>query len=230
MPQSARDKRVPTDKLRLAVFVSGGGTNLQAILDACADPNYPAEVAVVVSNVPEAYALTRAKRAAVPGVAVSHRTYRMRSDHESEIIRQIEPYRVELLVLAGYMRVLTPLLLNHFYDHEHGLPGVINIHPADTHLYQGAHGYEFALGLLPEHPRRLSQTAITVHFVDHGVDTGPIIRQAPLEVLPDDTLESLRARGLILEHQLYPEVIRLYAEGRIECIGREVRIRDGQHR
>jgi phosphoribosylglycinamide formyltransferase-1 len=218
---------VSADKLRLGVFASGGGTNLQAILDACAEASYPAKVVVVVSNVAVAYALTRAQRAAVPSVVVPHRTYRLRRDHESEIIRQIEPYRVELVVLAGYMRVLTPLLIGHFYNHARGLPGVINIHPANTRLYQGAHGYEFALGLLPEHPQRLSQTAITVHFVDEGVDTGPIVRQAPVAVRPDDTLESLRNRGLAVEHQLYPEAIRLYAEGRIEYIGREVRIRDG---
>ncbi len=202
-------------RLRLAVFVSGGGSNLQAILDACAQPGYPAEVVVVVSNNPDAHGLDRARKAQVPTLAVSHRDYQNRREHEAEIIRRIEPYGPQALALAGYMRVITPLLIDRFYDHDKSLPGVINIHPTDTRAYQGAHGYEFAMGMLPEHPKRLSATKITVHFVDGGVDTGPIIKQAPVPVLPGDTIEDLRERGLFVEHGIYPEVIRLYAEGRL---------------
>ncbi len=203
-------------KLRVAVFVSGGGSNLQAILDACARPEFSARVVVVASNNPDAYGLERARKAGVPAVAVSHREYKKRAEHEAEIIRRIEPYRPQAVALAGYMRVVTPLLIDRFYDREKDLPGVINIHPADTRAYQGAHGYEFAMGMLPEHPERLSVTRITVHFVDAGVDTGPIIKQVPVPVLPDDTIDDLRARGLSVEHEIYPEVIRLYAEGKLK--------------
>lgn len=212
------------DKLRLGAFISGGGTNLQAIIDACARPDYPAQVVVVVSNKEDAYGLVRARNAGIPTVVVPHKQYRKRKEHEEEIIRQLEEYRIELVVLAGYMRVVTPLLLDRFYNHSRGLPGVINIHPADTRAYQGAHGYEFAMGELPEHPQRLSETKITVHVVDPGVDTGPIIRQAPVPVLPEDTIDDLRARGLKVEHQVYPEAIRLYAEGRLKLENNQVTV------
>lgn len=200
-------------RLPLGVFVSGGGTNLQAILDACANPGFPAEVVVVVSNEPEAFGISRAQAAGVPAIVVPHRAHPTRRAHEEEILRRIEPYQVELVVLAGYMRVVTPTLLKRFSNRRLGLPGVINIHPADTRVYQGAHGYEFALGLLPGHPERLTETQITVHFVDEGVDTGVIIAREAVPVMPTDTLEDLRARGLQVEHRLFPEVVRLYASG-----------------
>ncbi len=211
-------------ELRLAVFVSGGGSNLQAILDACARPQFPARVVVVVSNNRESFGLERARKAGVPALAIPHRGHAGRAAHEREILRQIEPFDPQAAALAGYMRLVTPVLIDRFFDRHRGLPGLINIHPADTRAYQGAHGYEFAMGLLPEHPRRLSETRITVHFVDAGMDTGPIIRQAEVPVLPDDSLDSLRARGLAIEHQLYPEVIRLLAEGRLRLVDGQVEI------
>jgi phosphoribosylglycinamide formyltransferase-1 len=197
-------------KLRLAVLVSGGGSNLQAIIDACKDPDYPAQVVVVVSNKPKAYGLERARKAAIPALAISHKGFSSRQAHEEKIVQELEPHNVDLLVLAGYMRVVTPFLIERFYNHEFNLPGVINIHPADTKQYQGAHGYEFAMGLLPD-SKRLVETKITVHFVDPGVDTGPIIQQAPVGIKPEDSLEDLKARGLAIEHDLYPRVIELYA-------------------
>ncbi|RME25413.1 MAG: phosphoribosylglycinamide formyltransferase [Deltaproteobacteria bacterium] len=210
------------EKLRLAVFVSGSGSNFQAIVDSCRRPGYPAEVAVVVSNNPKAYALERAKAAGVPAVVVDHRAFDSRAGHEKEILRQLEPFGAKLAVLAGYMRVVTPVLLDAFRGRVGNLPSVVNIHPADTRSYQGIHGYEFALGLLPDHPRRLERTWITVHFVDPGVDTGPIIRQEPVPVFPDDDLEALKRRGLEVEHRIYPEVIEWIAKGRIELDGNRV--------
>jgi phosphoribosylglycinamide formyltransferase-1 len=215
-----------TAKLRLGVFVSGSGSNLQAILDACRSSGYPAEVVVVVSNAASAYGLVRAQQAGIPTMVVPHRDFRTRPKHEKEIIRRISSYRVELCVLAGYMRVVTPLLLGHFYNQRFSLPGVINIHPADTRVYQGTHGYEFALGLIPG-SSRLIQTKITVHFVDQGVDTGPIIAQKSLEVLAGDGIDELRKRGLEIEHELYPEVIRWYAQGRLQLDAQgQVMLRD----
>jgi phosphoribosylglycinamide formyltransferase-1 len=208
----------PGNRTRLAVFVSGGGSNLQAILDACRAPDYPAEVVVVVCNRPGAGGIERARRASIPVEEVDHRPFKTRQAHEQEILRRLTPYRAELCVLAGYLRVVTPLLIRAFPGNRYGVPGVVNIHPADTRAYQGTHGYEFALGLLPG-SARLAETRITVHFVDQGVDTGPIIAQQVLPVRPEDTLDALRARGLEVEHRLYPEVIRAWAEGRIrlEC-------------
>ena len=195
-------------RLRLGVFVSGGGTNLQSLIDNCRIPAFPAELVVVVSNKTGAYGLSRAEQAGIPSLCVPHRDFASRQEHEREILRQIQPFGVDLVALAGYMRVVTPVLLA-------GLPGMVNIHPADTRAYQGAHGYEFAMGLLPEFPQRLEQTYITVHYVDAGVDTGEIIKQAPVPILPEDSIDDLRARGLAVEHRLYPEVIRMVAERRL---------------
>ncbi len=213
-----------TEKLRLAVFISGGGTNLQAIIDNCKKSDFPARVVVVVSNKPGVYGLERAREAGIPTEVVSHRDFPERAAHEAEIVRRIRRYEVELVVLAGYMRVVTNTLLSAFYDSKRCLPGVINIHPADTRAYQGAHGYEFALGILPDHPERLTETKITVHFVDDGVDTGPVIMQAAVPVQANDGIDDLRARGLDVEHRIYPEAIRLYAEGKISIGCNQVEI------
>jgi phosphoribosylglycinamide formyltransferase-1 len=210
------------EKLRLGAFISGGGTNLQSIIDNCQKPEYPARIVVVMSNQEGAYGLKRAEQAGIPTVCVPHKGFKKREEHEREIVERIEPYQVEAVALAGYMRVVTAYLLDAFYNRRKGLPGVINIHPADTRAYQGAHGYEFAMGMLAEHPQRLAETKITVHFVDAGVDTGPIIQQASVPVLPDDGIDDLRERGLKVEHRVYPEVIRLYAEGKLKIEGQQV--------
>ncbi len=212
-------------KLRLAVLISGGGSNLQAILNACEQPEYPAEVVVVASNRRSAHGLQRARSAGIPAIAMPHKDYPDRSSHERQIISEIERYNIDLLVLAGYMRVVTSVMIDRFFNRAKSLPGVMNIHPADTRAYQGAHGYEYALGLLPENPNRLKQTWITVHFVDAGVDTGPIIYQAPVPVKPNDTIDTLRDRGLAIEHQIYPLVIQWYAENRIILVSDQVHIR-----
>ena len=215
------------EKLRLAVFVSGSGSNFQAIAEHCRNPGYPAEVAVVVSNNTGAYALERARALGVPALVVDHRDFGSRAEHEKEILKRLKPFAPRLAVLAGYMRVVTPVLLDAFAEKMKGLPGVVNIHPADTRAYQGIHGYEYALGLLPERPARLPRTWITVHFVDAGVDTGPIIRQEPVDVLPGDDLASLKRRGLEVEHRIYPEVIEWIATGRVGLDGKRVLI-DGK--
>lgn len=212
------------EKLRIALLASGSGSNLEAILSACREGRLSAEPVAVLSNNPETRALERARRYEVPALVADHRRHRRRADHDREVLRLLEPLEPQLLVLAGYMRIVTSALIAPFHGRfRPGLPGVMNIHPADTRRYQGAHGYEFALGLLPAHPERLTQTAITVHFVDPGVDTGPIIAQRPVPVRPDDTLDDLRARGLAVEHQLYPECILRYARGEISLTDDERR-------
>ncbi len=212
------------DKLRLAVFVSGGGSNLQAIMDACASDSFPARVVAVVSNNPHAFAIERAKKANVPALVIDHKDFASRQEHEREIVRQLRPFKPDMGVLAGYMRIVTPVLLDYFRAANNDRPGLLNIHPADTRQYQGAHGYEFALGMDGQSPGRLDETKITVHFVDAGMDTGPVIKQAMVRVLPDDTLEDLKSRGLEVEHELYPEVIAMVAQGRVRVVGSDVEI------
>lgn len=122
------------------------------------------------------------------------------------------------------MRLVTSTLLDHF--RSDGRLGVLNIHPADTRAYQGTHGYEFALGLTPQSNSRLAATTISVHFVDEGMDTGPLVAQAPVVVHPDDDLEDLKARGLAVEHQLYPRVVDDVVRGRVRLEGGQVVRRD----
>ncbi len=201
--------------LRLMVMASGSGTNLGAVIDACESGRIHARVVVVVSDNPDAYALTRARERGIPAVALDPKLFPSRESHEAAILDQVAVYEPQLTVLAGYMRLVTPFFLEKFRDPETNMPGVINIHPADTRAYQGTRGYEFALGLAGKERKRLPRTWITVHFVDEGMDTGPVIVQKPVDVMPDDTLESLKARGLKVEHELYPMVIDLLAKDKV---------------
>lgn len=207
------------------VFVSGSGSNCEALLAAQSTGHLHAEVVAVVSDRPRALGLVRAARRGVPALAIPARGFPDRGAHERAVLEALEPYGPRLAVLAGYMRLLTPVLLGHFS--APGRLGVVNVHPADTRAYQGAHGYEFALGLTPESEERLTETEITVHFVDEGMDTGPILCQVPLPVHPEDTLEDLKARGLAVEHQILPRVVDEVARGVLRLLGRQV-IRVGE--
>ncbi len=198
--------------LRVGVLASGRGSNLQAILDAAARGELPAQVVVVVSDRGDALALERARAAGVPAVFVDPARYPSRADFEAEIARLLEAHGVELVVLAGYMRVLGPAFVAAFRNR------IMNIHPSLLPAFPGLHAQRQAL----EHGVKVA--GCTVHFVDEGVDTGPIILQAAVPVLEDDTEESLAARILEQEHRLYPEAIRLYAAGRLRVEGRRVRI------
>lgn len=200
-------------KLRLGVLVSGSGTNLQALLDACAAPGFPAEVAVVVSNVPTAFALERAKKAGVATAVVEHKSFADRPAFEARLMEVLREHRAELICLAGFMRILGGGFLGAF-------PGrVLNIHPALLPAFPGMHGARQALA----HGVKLA--GCTVHFVDEGTDTGPILAQAAVPVLPDDDEAALAKRIQAEEHQLYPLAVRLVAEGRVQMEGRVVRIR-----
>ncbi|MFC1482619.1 phosphoribosylglycinamide formyltransferase [Myxococcota bacterium] len=208
MTEATKQRRAP-----IAVFVSGGGSNLEAILAACDARFVAARVVAVVSDQPDAHGLTRARRRGIPALAVDVRKYETREAHEEAVLEALAPYAPRLAVLAGYMRMITPVLLRYFSPNRAGQLGVINIHPADTRAYQGVHGYEFAMGLTRKSPERLEQTFITVHFVDEGMDTGPILAQVPVPVHPKDTLDQLKDRGLAVEHQLYPRVIAQVVSG-----------------
>lgn len=203
--------------VRLGVLVSGSGTNLQSILDACADGAIEARVAVVISNVASAYALDRAHSAGVPTRIVSHKDYPDRDAFDTELVRVLKEHEVELVCLAGFMRILTQ-------DFIRAYPGrIMNIHPALLPSFPGLDVRQSAI----DHGVRFS--GCTVHFVDEGVDTGPIIIQAVVPVYPDDTEERLKDRILKREHQIYPKAIQLYAQGRLSISGRRVLIHDHHH-
>ncbi len=194
--------------LRLGVLASGRGSNFASILDAIDAGECPAEVVILVSDRPEAQALARARAHAIPTAVVEPADYPDRETYDLEVVERLRAAGVQLVVLAGYMRIVTPAFLAAF-------PGrVVNIHPALLPAFPGLHAQRQAL----EYGVKVS--GCTVHFVDEGVDTGPIILQRAVEVRDDDTEESLSARILEQEHQLYPEAIRRIARGEVPLGGR----------
>lgn len=201
--------------LRLGVLASGRGSNLQAIMDACGDGRIPATVAVVISDNNGAYALERARSAGIPAVYIGPSYHSSRAAYEERILLELREYGVELVCLAGYMRIVGPVLLSAYANK------IINIHPALLPAFPGLHAQQQAW----EYGVRYS--GCTVHFVDEGMDTGPIIMQAVVPVLPGDTVEDLAARILEKEHIIYPEAIGLYARGRLSVAGRKVSIKEG---
>ncbi|HSP80137.1 MAG TPA: phosphoribosylglycinamide formyltransferase [Myxococcaceae bacterium] len=202
-------------RLKLGVLVSGSGSNLQALLDASARPDFPAEVAVVVSNVPTAFALERARRAGVAAVVLEHKAFGSRAEFEKALAEVLEEAGVELVCLAGFMRLLGADFLARFKGR------VLNIHPSLLPAFPGLHAQRQAL----EHGVKVA--GCTVHFVDPGMDTGPIIAQAAVPVLPGDDEATLSARILREEHRLYPLVVRLVAEGAVRQEGRRVVTKTG---
>lgn len=201
-----------TQRLRLGVLASGGGTNLQAIIDRCQDVHFPAEIAVVIANNPDAGALERARRAGIPARCINHRDFTGREAFDAALATALQEAGVQLVVLAGFMRIITKVMLDAFPQR------IINIHPALLPAFPGLHVQQQAI----DYGARFS--GCTVHFVDGGVDTGPIIIQAVVPVLPDDTADTLAARILEQEHQVYPRAIQLLAQGRVSVEGRTVTI------
>jgi len=199
----------------LGVLASGRGSNLQAIVDAIAAGRCPARVAVVVSDRADAPALARARRAGVEALHVDPRVHPDRVAFDRAVIDLLEKHGVELVCLAGYMRLLSPAFVVAFAGR------ILNVHPALLPAFPGLHAQRQALA------HGVKVTGATVHLVDEGTDTGPIVLQAAVPVLEGDTEETLAARILVEEHRLFPDAIRLYAEGRLAVEGRRVRIRSG---
>ena len=198
---------VPSQRVRLGVLVSGSGSNLQALLDAFAPPDAPAEVALVVSNVPTAFALERARKAGVRTAVLEHKAFPSRQAFDAELVRVLRDAGVEWVCLAGFMRLLSPDFLGAF-------PGrVLNIHPSLLPAFPGLHAPRQAL------EKCVKVAGCTVHFVDAGTDTGPIIGQAAVPVLPGDDEAALAARILTEEHRLYPLVDRLAVAGQVRLEG-----------
>jgi phosphoribosylglycinamide formyltransferase-1 len=199
-------------RTRLAVLISGNGSNLQALLDACAQADYPAEVACVVSNVPTAFGLERARKAGVPAVALDHKVFGSRVDFERALVEELKKAGAEWVCLAGFMRLLSTDFLSRYPAR------VLNIHPALLPAFPGLYAQRQALA------RGVKITGCTVHFVDAGTDTGPIIAQAAVPVLPGDDEASLSARILVEEHRLYPLAVRLAVTGKVTFEGARTRV------
>jgi phosphoribosylglycinamide formyltransferase-1 len=189
--------------ITLGVLASGTGTNLQAIVDAIAAGTLEARVAVVICNVPGAGALERAKQGGIETVVVDHTKFADREAFEGAVVEALRARGVDIVVLAGFMRLLTPVLLGAFPMR------VVNIHPSLLPAFPGVHAQRQAV----EYGVRIA--GCTVHFVDAGTDTGPIVAQAVVPVLEDDDEESLRQRILRCEHRLLPTVLQWMAEGRV---------------
>jgi phosphoribosylglycinamide formyltransferase-1 len=198
--------------VKFGVLVSGGGTNLQAILDRWKDGSLGGEVCVVISNRPKAFALQRARDAGVPAVVVSHRRYSERELFEQALIAKLREYRVDWVVLAGFMRILTPCFLSEFRNR------VINVHPALLPAFPGVDAQKQAFDY------GVKIAGCTVHLVDEGTDTGPILAQATVEVRDDDDAKSLKERILHQEHRLLPGVLQAISLGGIEIDGRRARL------
>ena len=194
-------------RLKVGVLISGSGTNLQALIDDCARPAAESEIVLVLSNRADAFGLTRAERAGLSHRVIDHREYDSREAFEQALTEALEESGVELVCLAGFMRVLTAEFVEHWSDR------LINIHPSLLPAFKG----------LDTHARAIEAgvrfAGCTVHFVRSEVDDGPVIVQAAVPVLPDDTAETLAARVLCEEHRCLPLAVRLIAQGRVTVVG-----------
>jgi phosphoribosylglycinamide formyltransferase 1 len=199
-------------KVPLGVLISGSGTNLQAIIDACESGALDAYVAVVVSNHESAAGLKRAKEHGIPGVHIDRGKFATTREYNAAIRDVLREHRCEYVVMAGYMRLLGNQVLD-FYPNR-----VVNLHPALLPSFPGASGIRDAFDA------GVKVTGVTVHFANEEFDKGPIIAQEPVVVSEDDTVESLEAKIHAVEHELLPRVLQLIAEGRVEVVGRKVRI------
>lgn len=204
----------PREPLRIAVLASGRGSNLQAIIDAIEAGRLDASLTVVVSDRADAQALERARKHGSAAVFVDPKKYPDREAFDRAVLALLAGHRVELVCLAGFMRILTPTFVAAYRNR------IMNIHPALLPAFPGLHAQRQAL----EYGAKVS--GATLHFVDEGVDTGPVILQAAVPVREEDTEEALAARILEQEHRIYPGAIQLFAEGRLVLRGRQVMILD----
>ncbi|MDO8885615.1 phosphoribosylglycinamide formyltransferase [Candidatus Oleimmundimicrobium sp.] len=199
-------------RIRLGILASGSGTNLQAIIDACESGDILADVVVVISNVSDAYALERARKHNIKTVFIDKKNFKSRQDYDKELVFILKENQVDLVVLAGYMLLVGPEFVRAFRGR------IMNIHPALLPSFPGTHSVKDALDY------GVKVSGVTVHFVDEGLDTGPIILQEAVPVMENDTVETLHNRIHQAEYKIYPASIKLFAEGRLKIEGRKVRI------
>ena len=197
-------------QVSIGVLISGSGTNLQAIIDAIEAGKLDAKIEVVLSNKADAYGLVRARNHRIPTEVLNHKNFSSREAYDEALVALLDGRGVELVVLAGFMRLLSPVFVKAYSNR------IMNIHPALLPAFPGLNVQQKAV----EHGARFS--GCTVHFVNEECDQGPIIIQAVVPVFPDDTGETLAARILEQEHRIYPRAIQLFAERRLKVIGRRV--------
>jgi len=199
---------------RTAVLISGRGSNLQALLDAAADPAFAAEISLVVSNIPEAPGLARARAAGIAAKTIAHRSYPTREAFDADLDRELRAHGIEIVCLAGFMRILSDGFVKAWAGR------MVNIHPSLLPAFKGIDVHRRVLDA------GVRVTGCTVHFVVSELDSGPIIAQAAVPVLTSDTEESIAARTLEAEHRLYPLALRLLAEGRAKLVGNKTEFSD----
>lgn len=190
-------------RCRLAILVSGSGSNLQAFIDACAGGSLPCDIACVIANKAGVFGLERARRAGIPAETLEHRNFESREDFDAALMTLIDGYAPDLVVLAGFMRILTPGFVRHY------LGRLLNIHPSLLPKYPGLHTHQRAVEAGD------AEAGASVHFVSEELDGGPIIVQARVPVLAGDSADTLAARVLVQEHRIYPLAVKLFAEGRL---------------
>jgi len=200
--------------VKIGVLISGEGSNLQAIIDALARGELKADIRVVISNRAAARGLERARHHGIPAVVIDHRRFASRDDFDRALVASLQAHKVELVICAGFMRLLTAVMVAAFRDR------IMNIHPALCPSFPGVDAQKQALDY------GVRFTGCTVFFVTEGIDDGPVIVQAVVPVYQDDDAGTLAARIHAEEHRIYPLAIRLYQEGRLEVRGRKVHIRD----
>ncbi len=196
--------------MNIAVLCSGSGTNLQAIIDSVSEGYITAKIAFVLSDNKNAFALERAKKALIDTILLNPGDYKTREEFDREVVRNLKKHDVGLVVLAGFMRLLSTYFINEYKNR------IINIHPALLPSFKGTHGIKDALDY------GVKVTGATVHFVDEHLDHGPIILQKAVEVKDGDTQDSLLERVHKEEHKIYPEAVKLFVEGRLKIEGRRV--------
>jgi phosphoribosylglycinamide formyltransferase-1 len=199
--------------INIGVLASGRGTNLQAIIEAIKEGKIEGRISIVISDNRDAFALKRAKQNNIETEYINFKSFKNREDYDKKIIKTLEEKKIDLVVLAGYMRIISPYFIRMYKNR------IINIHPALLPSFPGLHAQRQAV----EHGVKVS--GCTVHFVDEGVDSGPIILQKAVQVSADDTEESLAEKILKEEHQIYPRAIQLFSQGRLVIKGRKVFIR-----
>lgn len=195
-------------RMKVGVLVSGRGSNLQALIDACADADFPAEIALVISNVSDAGALDRAARADIPSTLIDHRWTPDRAVYGDRLDQALRDAEIELVCLAGFMRILDAGFVERWSGR------MLNVHPSLLPAFKGLDTHQQAIDA------GVRIAGCSVHLVTPDLDDGPILAQAAVPVLPNDTADDLAARVLVQEHRLYPMALRAIAEGRVEVDGR----------
>ena len=196
--------------LNTAILISGEGTNMQALIDCCGEEKIAAKIALVVANVSNAQGLKRAKNSGIPTTVIDHKNYSNRESFENQITEKLHAKNIEMVCLAGFMRLLTKKFVNEWYNR------LINIHPSLLPAYKGLNTHQRAL------KDGVKFTGCTVHYVRPEMDTGPIIAQAVVPIFPDDNLETLSRRVLAVEHRCYPLALQMIAGGKVSILGDKV--------